>query len=83
MKWMLTLVLACCGSAPVALQRVEVPVFAPCVKGVPQRPLYEFDRLAPAATDGEIVLALARDWPRGRKYGEELETVIKGCVILE
>ena len=79
MKWMLVLVLAGCGSAPLALQRVEVPVFTPCVKAVPQRPVYEFDKLAPMATDGEIVLALARDWPRGRKYEVELEAVIVGC----
>ena len=71
--------LAGCGSAPLAPQRVEVPVFTPCVKVVPPRPAYEFDQLAPAATDGEIVLALARDWPRGRKYEGELEAVIAGC----
>jgi len=78
MKWMLVLVLAGCGSAPL---RVEVPVFTQCVKEVPQRPVYEFDQLAPAATDGEIVLALARDWPRGRKYEVELEAVIAGCSL--
>ena len=60
MKWVLVLVLAGCGSAPLALQRVEVPVFTSCVKVVPKRPAYEFDHLAPAATDGEIVLALAQ-----------------------
>nr|WP_314606573.1 hypothetical protein [uncultured Janthinobacterium sp.] len=80
MKWMLVLLLAGCGSAPATLQRVEVPVFTPCVKDVPQRPAYEFDQLAPVATDGEIVLALARDWPRGRKYEAELEAVIAGCI---
>jgi len=81
MKWMLVLMLAGCGSAPMAPQRVEVPVFTPCVKEVPQRPVYEFDQLAPAATDGEIVLALARDWPHGRKYEVELEAVIAGCIL--
>lgn len=81
MKWMLVLALAGCGSAPLAPQRVEVPVFTPCVKTVPQRPVYEFDQLAPAAMDGEIVLALARDWPRGRKYEVELEAVIVGCIL--
>ena len=29
--------------------------------------------------DGEIVLALARNWARGRKYEGELEVVIAGC----
>lgn len=79
MRWTLAFLLAGCGSAPPVPQRVEVPVFTPCVKVVPQRPAYEFDQLAPAATDGEIVLALARDWPRGRKYEAELEAVIAGC----
>ena len=81
MKWMLVLLLTGCGSAPQAPQRVEVPVFTICVKSVPQRPVYEFDQLAPAATDGEIVLALARDWPHGRKYEVELEAVIAGCIL--
>lgn len=80
MKWPLVLLLAGCGSAPLAPQRVEVPVFTPCVKVAPKRPAYEFDQLAPQATDGEIVLALARDWPRGRKYEGELEAVIAGCI---
>ena len=71
--------LAGCGSAPLAPQRVEVPVFTPCVKVVPQRPAYEFDQLTPVATDGEIVLALARDWLRGRPYEAQLEAVIAGC----
>lgn len=79
MKWLLVLVLTGCGSAPLALQRVEVPIFIPCVKEVPQRPVYEFDQLAPAATDGEIILALAKDWPRGRKYESEIEAVVAGC----
>ena len=81
MKWMIVLVLAGCASVPLAPQRVEVPVFTPCVKVVPQRPAYEFGQLAPAATDGEIVLALARDWPRGRKYEVELEAAIAGCIL--
>lgn len=80
MRWTLAFLLAGCGSAPLAPQRVEVPVFAPCVKTVPQRPAFEFDQMGPAATDGEIVLALARDWPRGRKYEVELEAVIAGCI---
>ena len=78
-KIILTVLLAGCASAPPAPQRVEVPVFTPCVKVAPQRPVYEFEQLTPAATDGEIVLALARDWPRGRKYEGELEAVIAGC----
>lgn len=80
MKWMLVMLLAGCGSAPPALQRVEVPVFTPCVKVVPQRPAYEFDQLEPAATDGEIVLALARDWSLGRGYEGDLGVAIAECL---
>ena len=79
MKWMLVLLLAGCGSVPPAVQRVEVPVFTPCVKEVPQRPAYEFDRLPAMATDGEIVLALARDWIRGRQYEGQLEVTLSRC----
>ena len=78
-QFAIVLLLAGCGSAPLAPQRVEIPVFTPCVKSVPQQPAYEFDQLAPAATDGEIVLALARDWLRGREYEGELEAVVAGC----
>ena len=81
MKWMLVLMLAGCGSTPPAPVRVEVPVMVPCVGEVPPRPAYEFDKLPSTATDGEIVLALARYWPRGRKYEVELEAVIAGCIL--
>ena len=73
------LALAGCSTAPPAPVRAEVPVMVPCIGEVPPRPAYEFDRLPATATDGEIVLALARDWTRGRKYDAELEAVIAGC----
>ncbi len=69
---------ACIGSGRLR-QRPEVPVFTPCVKTMPKPPAYEFDKLEPTATDGEIVLALARDWPRSRKYEAELEALVAGC----
>lgn len=70
-----------CTSAPRAPVRVEVPVILPCVGEVPRRPAYEFDKLPAAATDGEIVLASARDWARGQRYEMELEAVIFGCKL--
>jgi hypothetical protein len=79
-KTILAVLLVGCGSAPPAVQLVEVPVFTPCVKVVPQRPAYEFEKLVPTATDGEIVLALARDWSRGRTYETHLEGLIAGCL---
>ena len=51
----------------------------PCIGEVPQRPAYEFDKLPVTATDGEIVLALARDWTRSQGYETQLEAVIFGC----
>lgn len=68
-----------CASPPPATQRVDVPVYVPCVKERPQRPAYEFDKLPEDASDGRKIMALARDWPRGRKYEGELEAVIAGC----
>jgi hypothetical protein len=79
---LMMVVLAGCASAPPATQTVEVPVRVECVKekDVPAAPLYEFDRLPPAAADGEKILALARDWPRGRKYESQLRAAIEGCL---
>lgn len=77
------LALAGCTTTQPAPVRVEVPVMVPCIGEVPPRPAYEFDKLPATAPDGEIILALARDWPRGRKYEKELEAVITGCVPSE
>jgi hypothetical protein len=72
-------ILSGCAGTPPAVERVEIPVFTPCVKVVPVRPDFEFDKLSSTASDGEKVLALARDWPRGRKYEAQLEAVVAGC----
>ena len=74
------LALAGCTTAPPAPVRVDVPVMVPCVGEVQPRPAYEFDQLPATATDGEIILALVRDWPRGRTYEGELEAIIEGCL---
>ena len=71
--------LAGCGIAPQSTQTVYVPVHTPCVKDVPARPAYEFDKLPLDALSGGKVLALARDWLAGRKYEGELEAVVVGC----
>lgn len=76
----LALILVGCGAAPPATHRVEVPVYVPCVKDRPQRPAFEFDKLPAEASDGRKVMALARDWPRGRKYEAQLEAAIAGCI---
>lgn len=82
-KIILTLLLAGCTSAPPAPVRVEVPVMVPCIGELPPRPVIEFDNLTATATDGEIILALARGWVRGRKYEGELESLIAGCLTLQ
>ncbi|OBV39784.1 hypothetical protein [Janthinobacterium psychrotolerans] len=74
-----TVLLTGCASAPSAPVRVEVPVMVPCIGELPPRPAYEFDKLPATATDGEIILALARDWSRGRIYEVVLEAAITGC----
>lgn len=74
------LLLAGCGTAPSATQTVYVPVRTPCVKDAPVAPVYELDKLPLDASDGEKVLALARDWPRGRSYEGLLEVALAGCL---
>ena len=78
----LLLAAGCAGTQAPATQRVDVPVPVSCVNpgSVPQRPDYAVEKLTPTATDGEKVLALASDWPLGRKYEEKLEAVIAGCM---
>lgn len=68
-----------CGTAPPPTQTFYVPVHTPCVKDKPVAPVYEFDKLPLDAPAGAKVLALARDWPRGRKYEGQLEAIIVGC----
>lgn len=65
-------------AAPPVPVRVELPVMVPCVDEVPQRPAYELDKLPASATDGNIILALARDWTRGNVYEQTLEATIYG-----
>ena len=72
-----------CAGAPPVIQEVKVPVSVPCVLSVPSRPDFEFGKLTLVASDGEKILALARDWPRGRKYEGELEAVIEGCNVAQ
>ena len=75
--------LAGCGTAPPATVEIRVPVSKPCVTGAPARPVYEFALLPLDAPDGVKVLALALDWPRGRKYEGELEAALAGCLPLD
>jgi hypothetical protein len=73
--------LAGCAGVPLAPpQVVEKPVYVPCVSGAPiVRPEFEFSKLGPAAGDGEKILALAREWPKGREYEGRLEAAVAGC----
>ncbi|MGV7210511.1 hypothetical protein ACLB1G_21970 [Oxalobacteraceae bacterium A2-2] len=74
------LLLTGCATRPPQPVEVKVPVAVPCVTAAPGRPVYEFDRLPATASDGEKVLALARDWLRGRKYEAALEAALAGCL---
>ncbi|MDQ1925079.1 hypothetical protein [Massilia pseudoviolaceinigra] len=84
MMWLCALVAvlllgACAGPAP-AIPVVKVPVYRSCVAAVPERPTFAVRGLAPDASDGEKVLALARDLPVHLKYEAQLEAVIAGCL---
>ncbi|MDQ1921301.1 hypothetical protein [Massilia pseudoviolaceinigra] len=83
-RWTCTLVLilvllTACAAAPV-VQEVKVPVYRSCVAAAPERPAFAVRGLAPDASDGEKVLALARDLPVHLKYEAQLEAVIAGCL---
>ncbi|KQW96989.1 hypothetical protein ASC94_09280 [Massilia sp. Root418] len=76
----LVLLVGCANAPPRANQTVEVPVYVPCIAERPQRPIYEFDKLPADASDGQKVIALARDWLRSRTYEFKLEVALQGCV---
>lgn len=73
--------LAGCASAPPTPQTVYVPVATLCVRAeeIPARPKFVVEQLSANATAGEKILALARDWPAGRKYEDELRAAFAGC----
>lgn len=62
-----------------ATVEVKVPVHVPCVKAVPERPAFAALTLPPDASEGEKVLALARDTLLHFKYEGQLEAVVAGC----
>ena len=83
MKYLLLaalLLLTACASAPPRVQEVKVPVYRSCVTAAPARPTFATRTLAPDASAGEKVLALARDHLVHFKYEGELEAVIAGCL---
>ncbi|MFB9242349.1 hypothetical protein IV454_16445 [Massilia antarctica] len=82
MKYLLLaalLLITACGAVPV-VQEVKVPVYRSCVTAQPAKPEFAVSTLAPDASDGETVLALARDLPVHLKYEAQLEAVIAGCL---
>lgn len=71
--------LASCAAAPATVE-VKVPVHVPCVKSVPVRPAFASVALPADASEGEKVLALARDTLLHFKYEGQLEAALAGCV---
>jgi hypothetical protein len=78
-RFLLPIFLAGCASAHPATQVVKVPVYTPCVKVVPAKPVLSSRSLAPDASDGEKVLAIIRDLLASLKYEGALEAVVEGC----
>lgn len=74
------LLLPGCGTAPPVPCRVNIPVYTPCLKAVPARPAFESLALPGDASNGEKVLALARDTVQHFKYEGELEAALAGCL---
>lgn len=72
------LILAGCASAPATVE-VKVPVYVACAKAVP-RPAFEFPALPADASDGQKVVAMARDTLLHFKYEGHLEAALAGCL---
>lgn len=77
---LLVLIVSLAGCATTsATQKVDVPVYVSCVTQVPVKPDYETKHLSKLSTDGEKIVALAKDWAYSRGYEANLEAVIQGC----
>ena len=74
----LAALLAGCATRPATVE-VKVPVYVACAKPVP-RPAFEFPALPDNASDGEKVLAMARDTLVHFKYEGQLEAALVGCL---
>ena len=79
MRWLLILLLAGCATKPATIE-VKVPVYVSCVKAVPVRPAFAALALPSDASEGEKVMAMARDTLLHFKYEAQLEAVIAGCL---
>ncbi|CUI05279.1 hypothetical protein [Massilia antarctica] len=75
-----SLPLAGCGTGTQAIRTVRVPVRSPCIGALPARPLFATQTLMPDASDGEKVLAIARDLPLHLKYEGVLEAALAACL---
>ena len=73
------LLTGCAAKAPIT-QEVKVPVYASCIKAVPAKPDLFTRGLAPDASDGAKVVAIAQDLLASLKYEGELEAVLAGCL---
>ncbi|WP_395406323.1 hypothetical protein ACHMW6_06525 [Pseudoduganella sp. UC29_106] len=76
MKWLLILLLAGCATKPITADK---PVYAPCVKDVPARPVETFGE---GEYPGEVQASKSAviDLSTWKKYALQLEGVIAGCV---
>lgn len=79
MKYLLLLLLAGCATKP-ATETVKVPVYTKCITAMPIKPTFEVQTLGTGASDGEKVLAIARDTPLHFKYEGLLEAALAGCL---
>lgn len=75
---LLAALLTGCATPPATVE-VKVPVYVPCAKPVP-RPAFEFPALPDDASDGQKVVAMARDTLLHFKYEAQLEAALAGCL---
>ena len=79
MRYLLILLLIGCATKPATVE-VKIPVHTPCIKLVPVRPAFISLMLPGDASEGEKVLAIARDTLLHFTYEGQLEAAIAGCL---
>jgi len=81
---MALIALAGCTTAPAPEQKiitVEKPVATPCIKRVPERPVYGYGKGEKPESDGQQALLLIQDFERAEQYGVAWEAAAAACII--
>lgn len=59
---------------------IKVPVYYSCVSKVPDVPQYTVNSLTEESSDFDKIKAITVDYLEQRKYINELESIVNGCI---